>query len=321
MPDKTCEVVIVGGSHTDLQLVTVGKDLFSRPSYSVNQMVLTTGGDTLNEATIISRLGHSVRLVSCIGKDRIGGVVIDHCAENGIDTTYLKQDPEKITSINVGLIFEDHERIFINNKSGCIWTTCPADIDLSAVRDAKVLCFASIFNNPLLDGKFMVDLFMKAKSEGMIICADIVTAKNGETLEDIKEGLSYIDYFFPNLDEAEALTGKKGVDEVADCLLGLGVKNVIINTGKKGCVVKNAGERIEVPGYPASKAIDSTGAGDNFASGFISGLLEGRNLRDCAVLANVTASIAVEYVGAVAGVTDRAVVDERYRAYQDIYGL
>lgn len=315
MDGRECEVVIVGGSHTDLQLVTVGKDLFSKPSYSVNQMVLTTGGDTLNEATIISRLGHKVRLVSCIGKDRIGGVVIDHCEENGIDTTYLKQDPEKITSINVGLIFEDHERIFINNKAGCIWTTCPADIDLEAVRDGKIMCFASIFNNPLLDGKFMVELCKKAKQEGMIICADIVTAKNGETIEDIKEGLSYVDYFFPNLDEAESLTGKKGVDEVADYLLSLGVKNCIIKVGKKGCVVKNKDERIEVAGYPTDKAIDSTGAGDNFASGFISGLLEGKSLRECAALANVTASIAVEYVGAVAGVTDRKVVDERYADY------
>ena len=68
-------------------------------------------------------------------------------------------------------------------------------------------------------------------------------------------------------------------------------------------------------GYPKSNCIDTTGAGDNFASGFICGLLEGKSLRECAELANCTASIAVEAVGATDGVKDREQVENRYHDY------
>ena len=60
-------MVIVGAAHTDLQLYPVGEDVLNAASYSVKQMVLTVGGDALNEATVITRLGHRVRLVSCVG--------------------------------------------------------------------------------------------------------------------------------------------------------------------------------------------------------------------------------------------------------------
>ena len=63
--NECCEVVIVGAAHTDLQLYPVGADVLDTASYSVKQMVLTVGGDALNEATVITRLGHKVRLVSC----------------------------------------------------------------------------------------------------------------------------------------------------------------------------------------------------------------------------------------------------------------
>lgn len=112
-----CEVVIVGAAHTDLQLYPVGEDVLNAASYSVKQMVLTVGGDALNEATVITRLGHRVRLVSCVGDDVIGSLVLEHCRKNNIGTEYIKVDSNKVTSINVGLIREDGERTFINNKN------------------------------------------------------------------------------------------------------------------------------------------------------------------------------------------------------------
>ena len=72
--NECCEVVIVGAAHTDLQLYPVGADVLDTASYSVKQMVLTVGGDALNEATVITRLGHKVRLVSCVGDDVIGSL-------------------------------------------------------------------------------------------------------------------------------------------------------------------------------------------------------------------------------------------------------
>lgn len=311
----SCEVVIVGTALTDLQVYPVKKSIADVVSYPAERMVWTVGGDTLNEATILTRMGHKVRMVSCIGEDAAGALILEHCEKNHIDTSWLKRDKTKVTAINVGLIWEDGERTFINNKSGSVWTCAPEDINLEAVTEGKILSFASIFNNPLLDEPFLLNLFQRGKDQGMTICADMVAGKRGETLEDIRNALGYVDYFFPNYEEASVLVGKQDIDEIADTLLNLGVKNVILKIGTRGCLVKNARERFIVPIYPKANCVDTTGAGDNFASGFICGLLEGLTLEECAQLANCAASLAIETVGAVTGVQNRTQVEARYQDY------
>ena len=309
------EVIVVGAAITDLQIYPVTKSVINVASYPAEKMVWTVGGDALNESTIITRMGHNVRLISCVGNDSTAQIILNHCRENHIATDHIKLDPAKTTAINVGLIWEDGERTFINNKSGSLWTFSPDDVDLDAISEGKILSFASIFNSPGLDENFLVNLFERAKSNEMLVCADMVASKRGETLQDVEKALSYIDYFFPNYDEGSALTGKEAPEEIAEVLLKMGVKNVILKIGKRGCLVKNADESFIVPAYPKANCIDTTGAGDNFASGFISGLLEGKNLRECAKMANCAASLAIEAVGATNGLTSREAFDERLSSF------
>ena len=80
--------------------------------------------------------------------------------------------------------------------------------------------------------------------------------------------------------------------------------------GKRGCYIRNADGAMIVPACKGVTAIDTIGAGDNFASGFITGLLEGKDIRECAIYANCTAAVSVQYVGATGGVTDKAIVDK-----------
>ena len=309
------EVVIVGAAITDLQVYPVRKNIIDVASYPAEKMIWTVGGDALNEATIITRMGHSVRLVSSIGNDAAAQVILNHCKANHISTDYLKLDASKTTAINVGLIWEDGERTFINNKSGSLWTFSPEDIDIGALNDGKILSFASIFNSPNLDERFMISLFENARDHHIMICADMVAPKKGETLRDIEHALKYIDYFFPNYDEGRVLTGHDEPEEIADVLLKLGVKNVILKIGKRGCLVKNESESFIVSAYPDAKCIDTTGAGDNFASGFISGLLEGKTLHECAKMANCAASLAIEAVGATNGMNSREDFDSRLKKF------
>lgn len=317
--DKKLDVIIIGAAIVDLPLRPVSKEVFDVVSYPVDGIAMTIGGDALNEATIITRLGRKVGLMSCVGVDVAGQFILDHCKKNHIDTAQIKLDPDKDTSINVGLVAADGERTFITNRQGSLWKFCLEDLDIQALKDAKILSFASIFNNPLFDNKAMVTLFSKAKQEGMLICADMVSPRLGEKLEDIKEALSYVDYFFPNFEEASGMTGETDEAKVADVLYGCGVKNVIMKIGKRGCYIRNAAGSMIVPACKNVTAIDTIGAGDNFASGFITALLEGKDLRECAVYANCTAAVSVQYVGATNGVTSRAIVDEMLEKYRVDY--
>ena len=316
---KELDVIIIGAAIVDLPLRPVSKEVFDVVSYPVDGISMTIGGDALNESTIITRLGHKVGLMSAIGVDVVGSFVLSHCRNNNIDTTYIKQDPNLDTSINVGLVAADGERTFITNRQGSLWKFKYEDLDLDALKSAKILSFASIFNNPLFNNEALVKVFSKAKEEGMMICADMVSPRLDEKLEDIKEALSYVDYFFPNFEEASEMTGETDEDKVADILYGCGVKNVIMKIGKRGCYIRNAEGSMIVPACKGVTAIDTIGAGDNFASGFITALLEGKDIRECAIYANCTAAISVQYVGATGGVTDKKLVDDMLAKYREDY--
>lgn len=315
--DKKLDVVCIGAAIVDIPLYPVSKNIFNSESYPLEKISMTIGGDAINESTIISRLGHKVALMSRVGKDAVGDYIIKFCKENNIDYSSINIDPDVDTSINIGLVTDDGERTFVTNRNGSLWKTTIDDVDFQRFKEARLLSLASIFNNPLLDGPALVKIFQEAKKNNMVICADMIKRRFGEGFDDIREALGYVDYFFPNYDEACLITGKRDLDEIADVFLSCGVKNIIIKTGKEGCFVKNLKETLYVPGYKYSKLVDTIGAGDNFAAGFITAILDGKSLKECAEFANVTASISVEYLGATTGVKNKEQVLDRMEKYME----
>ena len=131
-------------------------------------------------------------------------------------------------------------------------------------------------------------------------------------LEDIREILPLIDYMFPNENEGEYYTGETDYMAMAEHLRSLGVKNVIIKTGEKGCTVSGEQGSFSMPAY-AVNAVDSTGGGDNFVAGFISALLHGGSLRECCQYGTACAAVCVQSVGATTGVKNRERVEEFIR--------
>jgi len=315
--EKKLDVVCVGAAIVDVPLQPVSKNIFDSESYPLEQISMTIGGDAINEATVISRLGKKVGLMSMVGKDAVGNYILEHCAKEGIDTEGMKLRDGVDTSINIGLVTADGERTFVTNRNGSLWKMTIDDVDMELIPRGRLLSFASIFNNPRLDNDAMVRIFRKAKANDMIICADMIKPRLGETLDDIAEALSYIDYFFPNHDEAELMTGETEIQKVADKLLSYGIGHVIIKIGKDGAYIKGQ-DRTEmiVPAMKGITPIDTIGAGDNFASGFITGLLEGKTLKECAEYGNVTASLAIQSIGATTGVKNRNLWNDQMAEYR-----
>ena len=317
--ERKLDVICLGAAIVDIPLQPVSRDIFDIESYPVDRIAMTVGGDAMNEATIISRLGHKTGIISCVGDDAAGNFILGSCAKDHIDYEGIKMDPNIDTSMNVGLVTADGERTFVTNRNGSLWKTSIEHVDFDKMKQAKILSLASIFNNPLLDGKTLVKIFKEAKKADMIICADMIKPRLGETLDDIREALSYVDYFFPNFEEACLMTGETEEEKVADVLFGCGVKNVIMKIGKRGCYIRNADGAMIVPDAKGITAIDTIGAGDNFASGFITGLLDGKDLRECGIYANCTAAVSVQYVGATTGVQNRQMVEDMLAKYREDY--
>jgi len=300
----------------DIPLQPVHRDIFDIESYPIDNISMTVGGDALNQAIIISRLGHKSALMSRLGTDIPGNYMKTVCETEGIVTEELHMDETATTSINVGLVTADGERTFVTNRNGSLWRTDISDVNLEAFSDARVISLGSIFNCPLLDGQALEMIFKKARETGAITCADFIKPRLKETLEDIRGALKYVDYLFPNYDEASLLTGETDIEKIANQFLSCGVGVVVIKNGKRGCFIKTGEASFNVAAIPGIQAIDSIGAGDNFVSGFITAILEGKALEDCGRFANAAASIAVQSIGATTGVKNRVIVEERYYSYK-----
>ena len=296
------DAIIIGGSIIDLPANPVDASVFQKGTHPVERLAFQTGGDAINEATVLSHLGAKVKLISKIGDDLGGRFILEHCAKHGIDSSAFVTDPSIDTGINIVLVEENGERNFITSNRGGLRQIKPEDIDVSCFKEARLLSFASIFVFPYFNAHDLAKIFKAAKDQGLILCADVTKRKNGETARDMKEAFQYIDYIFPNLEEAQLLTQKEDPEDCADVLLECGIKHAIIKIGSRGCLIKSKTEHLIVPALPGIHCLDTTGAGDNFAAGFISGLLKGASLEECGQIANATAAKCIAQLGATAWV-------------------
>ena len=317
---ERADVLLIGAAIADVLLRPVDETVFMKGSCPVDSIRMDVGGDALNEATVLARLGHAPVLATVLGADGVADFILAHCRREGIHVCARRRE-ELDTGINAVLVSPSGERSFITNRNGSLRRLTLEDA-LSAVDEApdsvRLMCLASMFVSPMLDADGMAALFARGKARGWLVCADSTKRKNGETLRDVADALAQLDFIFPNLEEARLLTGREAPDDVADALLGAGVKNVALKLGGNGCLVKNASERFAVPAYPGAKCVDTTGAGDTFAAAFIASILEGRSIAQCAAFANAAASLCVERLGATAAPMNRDELEKRYRHICDL---
>lgn len=306
------DVICVGLTCADVLIQ--GVDLttpFEGESKPADTVTVSVGGDAANQAIVLSKMGVKAKLMTGIGNDAVSAMIRQVFEQAGVEMSETK-DVAGTSAVNVVVIAKDGQRNFIN--SGLPESTFFTP-DLSKLKDASVISLGSIGVPPFMDAKTVTDTAKVAKASGAIVCADVIYNPGSATLEELKEALSCIDYIFPNEEEARLLTGKETLDEIADVFLEYGIQTVLIKIGKDGVFVKNR-ESSRV--YPAigKKVVDTTGAGDNFAAGFITGLVEGKELSGCVELAAATAGVAIQSVGATTGVTGRSQVEEHLQKYR-----
>lgn len=292
------KIVVIGAAVVDIVAVPVDESVFETGSYPAEEIRMNLGGDALNEATVLAALGERVRLELVLGADMEGRLICGHCQKHGIELSETAVREELHTAVNVVLVRENGERSFLTSKTGSLRKLSLSDIQMPFPKDAKILCFASIFVFPLLKSAELVQIFRAAKAQGMIVCADMTKRKNGERVEDVADALAFVDYLMPNEEEAFLLTGACETEKAARMLFEAGVKNVILKCGARGCYLYNESVQAYVPAVQGVTCVDTTGAGDSFAAGFVHGISKGWDIVKCAKFANSCGAKAVGKIGA-----------------------
>lgn len=296
---KGNKIIVIGAAILDVLAVPTGPEVFENGSYPAQDIRMSPGGDALNEAVVLAELGADVALETVIGDDMAGELVLNYCRAHGV-AVGGKLRRGLATGINIVLVEKDGERSFVTNARGSLRSLKLSDISLPFPEDAGILCFASIFVFPEIGPQELVYLFRAAKAQGMLVCADMTKCKNRETLSDIAEALTYVDYLFANEEEAEMITGEVHAQQSAKALWEAGACHVVIKCGGRGCYIKSDTLERLVPAEGGVCCIDTTGAGDSFVAGFVLALSRGKPVIECAEQANWCGARAVEEIGATA---------------------
>jgi sugar/nucleoside kinase (ribokinase family) len=273
----------------------------------IDSTTLAVGGCAANTAVALARFGATVGVIGRVGEDGFGDFVVASLAREGIDVSAVRRDPERPTSSTVVLVAPDGERSFLHSR-GANAGLCEADVDLAAVREARVLHVGGALLLPSLDGEPLARILADAQDHDVTTTLDTVFDPTGRWIRSIGLALARVDVLLASEAEAAALSGKAAPEEQAEFFLAKGVNAVALKRGAAGAFVANAREALHVAAVPVD-AVDTTGAGDAFAAGFVLGVLRGWDLARTAAFAAAAGAACVREVGATAGIRSIAGVE------------
>ena len=143
-------IMIIGAAVGDVLVYPASPEVFTAGSYPAREILLSTGGDGLNEATVLAGLGKNPYLCTLLGRDQMGELVTAHCQNRGIRKDFLQYEENIPTGINVVLVQENGERSFLTNPASSLRNLKPCHIPETFPQDVGILCLASIFVSPWL---------------------------------------------------------------------------------------------------------------------------------------------------------------------------
>jgi sugar/nucleoside kinase (ribokinase family) len=284
----------------------LGKTVDSLPEKGklnlVDSISLQIGGCAANVAIALAKIGTRTALVGKIGDDSLGKFLLGALQSENVGVKGLKVDKNSTTAASMVMISGDGERSIIHSL-GANKEFCYEDINLQILQETKILLIAGTFLMPGFDGRGTEKLLKAATEKGVLCCMDTAWDSKGEWMKKIENSLQYLDWFMPSYDEACELTGKTVPVEMAAIFNSKGVKNVIIKLNREGCYVKPREEEgYIVPSFSSISPVDSSGAGDSFCAGFITGLDQGWEIKKCAAFANAVGVHCIMHIGTTTGI-------------------
>lgn len=305
-------VCLEGGTKL-IDVVTIGETMvLMNPEENgslkyVNRFVKQLGGAESNFAIALSRLNVKVGWISRLGRDSLGDYVESFIRGEGVDVSQVKRDDFHPTGLMIKerRIKGDTSVYYYRNNSAASYMQ-PKDLDENYIKRAKYLHITGI--TPALSKSCRDTVYHAiniARKYGLTIVFDpnlrLKLWDKKEMRKVVLDICSKVDIVLPGLQEGQLLFQKSEYNEIINDFLDLGVKIVVMKLGKEGCIVSN-GDFIEhVSSYKVHEVVDTVGAGDGFAAGFIAGQIKGYDLVESAKIGNAVGAFAVTVKGDVEG--------------------
>jgi sugar/nucleoside kinase (ribokinase family) len=267
----------------------------------IDRIELHTGGCAANTGASLAKLGIKTNIIGKVGRDSLGDFMVTALEKNGVNMAGVVHDQAAPTSATMVMVDSGGERSFIH-CTGANATFTDADVSWQVIDAAPILHVAGPFLMTEFVGEQCASVLKQAQERGKVTTLDTVWDFTGRWMDVLRPSLPYLDYALPSIEEAQAITGKDDPHDIAGVFLDAGVKTVGIKLGAKGSYIRTSdGVEINVPGLTVN-AIDSLGAGDAWAAGFLTGLVNKWDLEHCLRFANAVGASCVQALGATTGI-------------------
>ena len=297
------DILAVGTALVDSIIKGFDPKPVSASGYRAASGSLNAGGEAVNEAIAAAKLGMQTGILCSLGIDTAGDMLMDVLHRGGVDTSRVLRDEAHPTPVTTMFGHDDGTRKSITN--GAHRYNFRPDHHLDRLTGARAGILGSLFRAPFDDPDVVLTVAKTVKAEGALLVADTKLPNfTPLTLDDLRDVLPLIDYITPNEDEAKFYTGQTEPEAMAEVFLGAGVKNVILKLGAKGCYFRNKTEKFTLLALPI-RAVDATGAGDNFVAGFTAARLWGSDHESAMRFANACGAICTTAVGAGTALQNR----------------
>ncbi|MFA5818283.1 MAG: carbohydrate kinase family protein [Bacteroidales bacterium] len=291
------DVLSIGLMVADIIIYPVDAGIFEKDSVRLDTIKHTSGGDALNVAINLAKLGINTGICGVVGNDPSGKFLVDEASRFGVETSGVIISDIYATSTSVVLTESNGARHFAYyGKSNDSFSYTM--VSEESIKNVKLLYIGSTMSLAGIDGNGLTALFKKARSYNIKTAMDATWDNDGLWLAKIKDSLPYTDLFFPSYDEAVMITGEKSVHKMREFIAAYGVKQFGVKLGSKGCYVTDFEKEYIIPPFDCNNVVDTTGAGDAFMSGYLVGLLNDWDIYKSAVFAGAVSNFCIRELGA-----------------------
>jgi sugar/nucleoside kinase (ribokinase family) len=257
-----------------------------------------SGGSAANTTAGLAALGSRAAFIGRVSNDQLGQVFAHDIRAAGVEYRTPPARGGRPTGQCLIIVTPDAQRT-MNTYLGSCQELDEGDIDADLVKAARITYFEGYLWDPPAPIRAIRKAMDIARDAGRKVAMTLsdVFCVEGHRADFLDLLASRIDIAFANENEAKALFETDDIAVAAEALAAR-VPIAVVTRSEKGAMVLNGGERHEVPISPAERVLDTTGAGDLFAAGFLAGHTSGRSLRESAIIGTIAAAEVIEHYGA-----------------------
>jgi ribokinase len=268
-------------------------------SITFDHVTISPGGCGSNVAVGLGYLNVETYLICRVGDDKAAKLLRETWKRFNINQRFVEVAKNKSTAVSIGLVDHAAQPRFIHTP-GANATLTSENLNIQNIEslNVKILHIAGFFVLPgLLDGKFPEKL-SQARKAGITTTLDVVYSPRYWKPEHLWPCFPDLDIFFCNQKEAFQLTGETQTEAAIQKFRQFGANTIVIKKGADGCYLDSPGF-VGLIKAPRVKAIDTTGAGDAFAAGFIAAVSKGEDYIKACELGNQVGARMVTTSGAI----------------------